>query len=183
MSMKWAILGIILTSTLADVLTTSYLIVSTGGIDGELNPVISGIDILLISNIVGVIFFSAILLYIFPDLESRSRIRGMTSSRILKQLINVSTPIRKYFREGDPKDILVFFTIVLLLAGGGITKLLVAISNVFVIVTGYGYADIVLIMANFGSISLSRNALYLVSLISLLTLSAIVSFIGLKKNI
>ena len=182
MNMKWTILGMILTSTLADILTTIYLIDSTGGIEGELNPVITGIESLLVSNIVGCLVFSAVLLYLFPDLECRTRVRNMTSIKILKQLVSISTPIKAYFREGDAKDILIFFIVVMLLAGG-ITKFLIAVSNVFVIFTGYGYADIVMATANFFSLSLTRIALYLVTLISLITLSAIVSFIGLKKSI
>ena len=182
MNMKWTILGIILASTLADVLTTIYLIDSTGGIEGELNPIITGIESLLVSNIVGCIIFSAVLLYLFPDPESRARVRNMAFGKILKQLISISTPIKAYFQEGDPRDILIFFIVVMLLAGG-ITKSLVAASNIFVIFTGYGYADIVMATANLFSISLTRITLYLATLGSLITLSAIVSFIGLKKRI
>lgn len=181
--MKWTILGIILVSTLADVLTTIYLIDSTGGVEGELNPVITGIEGLIISNVVGSIIISAFLLYLFPDLECRARVRKMTFGKILKQLISISTPMKAYFQEGEPKDILIFFIIVMLLAGGGITRFLVAVSNIFVIFTGYGYADILLATTNLFSISVTRIALYLASLVSLLTLSAIVSFIGLKNTI
>ena len=179
--MKWFILSFLCISMFGDVITTLYLI-STRGIEGEFNPLITGSESLIVTNFSVFILSSALLLFVYPTSACRDRIRNMSYRKILNKLTDYSTPIREYFRDGESKDALIFFTIVMLLAMS-FAKMFVVASNTFVIFTGYGYVDVLLVLAELMSISLSRTLLFLISLISSLLLGSLISFILLKKHI
>ncbi len=177
-SKRWSFFLIINASILLDMLTT--VIATYGGFGYELNPFFQDIYNLIIVNLFIMLVSSLIFLLFYPDENRLSNIRNMSYKELIGTKLNSS--IIKLFHDEYSKSVITYIVLTLLLTNSFV-KIFAALSNMIVILTGYGFTYIFHIIGSLISIEFSQEVLYFSFFIFSFNFGFLLSFFGIKKYI